>query len=34
MAKTKNDDISVEEKLRALYELQVVDSKIDKIRTV
>jgi len=34
MAKTKTDDISVEEKLRALYELQVVDSKIDKIRTV
>lgn len=34
MAKTKNDDISVEEKLRALYELQVIDSKIDKIRTV
>ena len=34
MAKTKTDDISVEEKLRTLYELQVVDSKIDKIRTV
>lgn len=27
-------DASVEEKLSALYELQVIDSKIDKIRTV
>jgi predicted nucleic acid-binding Zn-ribbon protein len=34
MSKTKTDEISVEEKLRALYELQLVDSKIDKIRTV
>ncbi len=34
MSKTKTDEISVEEKLRALYELQQVDSKIDKIRTV
>ncbi len=34
MAKTKTDEISVEEKLRALYELQQIDSKIDKIRTV
>lgn len=34
MAKAKTDDISVEEKLRALFELQQVDSKIDKIRTV
>lgn len=34
MAKTKTDEISVEEKLRALFELQQVDSKIDKIRTV
>ncbi|MDQ3047254.1 MAG: C4-type zinc ribbon domain-containing protein [Bacteroidota bacterium] len=34
MAKTKADEISVEEKLRALFELQQVDSKIDKIRTV
>ena len=34
MSKTKVDEISVEEKLRALYELQLVDSKIDKIRTV
>lgn len=34
MSKTKAEEISVEEKLRALYELQLVDSKIDKIRTV
>lgn len=34
MSKTKTEEISVEEKLRALYELQQVDSKIDKIRTV
>lgn len=34
MAKAKTDDISVEEKLRALFELQQIDSKIDKIRTV
>lgn len=34
MAKAKTDEISVEEKLRALYELQQVDSKIDKIRIV
>jgi predicted nucleic acid-binding Zn-ribbon protein len=34
MAKTKTDEISVEEKLRALFELQQIDSKIDKIRTV
>ncbi|MFH1004522.1 MAG: C4-type zinc ribbon domain-containing protein [Bacteroidota bacterium] len=27
-------DVSVEKKLRALYELQILDSKIDKIRTV
>jgi len=27
-------DASVEEKLSAIYELQVIDSKIDKIRTV
>lgn len=35
--KTKSDDktdISVEEKLRALNELQLIDSKIDRIRTV
>lgn len=34
MSKTKTEEISVEEKLRALFELQQVDSKIDKIRTV
>ncbi|MGZ6540269.1 MAG: zinc ribbon domain-containing protein, partial [Bacteroidia bacterium] len=34
MAKAKTDEISVEEKLKALYELQQIDSKIDKIRTV
>lgn len=34
MAKSKTDEISVEEKLRALFELQQTDSKIDKIRTV
>ena len=37
MAKTKTDtksDISVEERLKALFDLQQIDSKIDKIRTV
>lgn len=34
MAKAKTDEISVEEKLKALYELQQIDSKIDKIRVV
>ena len=34
MAKTKTDEISVEEKLKALFELQQVDSKIDKIKTI
>ena len=34
MAKAKTDEISVEEKLKALFELQQIDSKIDKIRTV
>lgn len=36
MAKTKSKatSVSVEEKLRALYRLQLIDSKIDKIRTV
>ena len=32
-AETKSD-ITVEEKLRALYKLQLVDTKIDKIRMV
>lgn len=34
MAKAKTEEISVEEKLKALYELQQIDSKIDKIRVV
>lgn len=34
MAKAKTDDVSVEEKLKALFELQQIDSKIDKIKTV
>ncbi|MCE9538028.1 MAG: hypothetical protein K8R85_02265, partial [Bacteroidetes bacterium] len=34
MSKAKTDEISVEEKLRTLFELQQIDSKIDKIRTV
>ncbi len=34
MSKAKTEEISVEEKLRALFELQQIDSKIDKIRTV
>lgn len=32
--KTHEADISVEEKLRALYSLQLVDSEIDKIKTL
>jgi predicted nucleic acid-binding Zn-ribbon protein len=34
MAKSKTEEISVEEKLKALFELQQIDSKIDKIRIV
>ena len=34
MSKTKTVENPVEEKLRALYELQIIDSKIDKIKTV
>lgn len=34
MSKTKTDEVSVEERLKALYELQLIDSKIDKIKTV
>lgn len=34
MSKAKTEEIAVEERLRALYELQKIDSKIDKIRTV
>ena len=33
MAK-KNESISVEEKLRALYDLQLIDSRVDEIRNV
>lgn len=29
---TKTNDISVEEKLRALYDLQIIDSRLDEIR--
>lgn len=31
---TKNKEITVEDKLRALYDLQLIDSKIDEIRSV
>jgi uncharacterized protein len=34
MSKTKTEEVSVEERLKALYELQLIDSKIDKIKTV
>src|SRR5690606_4534320 len=34
MAKTSAKDSTVEEKLQALYDLQVIDSKIDRIRTI
>ena len=33
-AKTHDTEISVEERLRALYSLQLVDSEIDKIKTL
>ncbi|MBP8958936.1 MAG: hypothetical protein KBG40_00725 [Bacteroidales bacterium] len=33
-SKAQDNDISVEEKLRALYSLQLVDSEIDKIKTL
>ena len=32
--KTHEAEISVEERLRALYSLQLVDSEIDKIKTL
>lgn len=32
MAKTKKSNITVEEKLRALYDLQLIDSRLDEIR--
>src|ERR1019366_2634818 len=34
MTKAKTEEISVEEKLKALFQLQQIDSKIDKIRVV
>ncbi len=34
MSKTKTEEVSVEERLKALYELQLIDSKIDKIKTI
>lgn len=33
MAKNKKTEISVEEKLRALYDLQLIDSKLDEIKS-
>ena len=30
----KNESITVEEKLRALYDLQLIDSRVDEIRNV
>ena len=33
-AKTHETEVSVEERLRALYRLQLVDSEIDKIKTL
>jgi len=32
MAKTKKSDVTVEDKLRALYDLQLIDSRLDEIR--
>ncbi|MXV37725.1 hypothetical protein GO491_03375 [Flavobacteriaceae bacterium Ap0902] len=32
MAKKKKSDVTVEEKLRALYDLQLIDSRLDEIR--
>ena len=34
MAKKEEKELTVEEKLKALYELQQVDSKIDELRTL
>mgnify|MGYP003348168122 CR=1 FL=1 len=34
MSKVKTEENPVEEKLKALFDLQTIDSKIDKIRTV
>ena len=30
----KSNEISVEEKLRALYDLQIIDSRLDELRSV
>ncbi len=30
----KNKEVTVEEKLRALYDLQLIDSRIDEIKSV
>ncbi len=30
----KKSDVTVEEKLRALYDLQLIDSRVDEIRNV
>ena len=30
----KNESLTVEEKLRALYDLQLIDSRVDEIRNV
>ena len=34
MAKKANTEATVEERLQALYDLQSIDSNIDKIRTI
>ena len=34
MAKKEEKELTIEEKLKALYELQQVDSKIDELRTL
>ena len=34
MAKKKATSVSVKDRLRALYQLQMIDSEIDKIRIV
>ena len=34
MAKKANSETTVEQRLQALHDLQVIDSKIDKIRTI
>ena len=34
MAKKKTSTVSVEDRLKALYQLQMIDSEVDKIRIV